>query len=614
MNRHLTEDDFIEHLFELDSPRKKRVTRTHLDQCAQCRDGLEKLRGRFAALDVIRQDQGLSEELIRRVIEQAAGKAAGKSVTRKMGRPMVVWLGRFAAVFIIALAIFAVHATRQGHKEMIATRTVQRQASEKRDMDAEPTVGQGASVGSVADDVVAGMYEHETAVAGDIDEKPPFAPASAIELVTLPRREGLQLTIYNSADLTLVRERRNLTMKRGWNWLQFMWSNTLIDPTSLTIRPLENNDKIDVQQLVYPARLKDVARWLIRSQVEGQVPVEITYLTSGLSWRAFYTGTLTPDEEHMHLAGYVRVTNNSGEDYQDAQTRLIVGKVHILDQIADLARRRYPYDRPVDRLQPVDKSQIIRNKLNFRKDVGGLFFGSGIMNGDAYREGLGRKEIKKEGLSEYFLYTIEGTETIPNTWAKRLPSFEADDVPVESLYKYDEHRWGNAARRFVSFANDEEHELGQTPIPGGAIKVYRDLDENHHLSYTGQSSFKYIPVNEKVELNMGSARHVKIEPVLMKLETDNYQYDKSGNISGWDEIGTWQVTTTNTRNLPVKVEVYRNFDTPYWTIENSGDFGEYEKEDADTAKYVFTVKPRTKTQFQYVLTTCRGTRQEDWKE
>ena len=30
------------------------------------------------------------------------------------------------------------------------------------------------------------------------------------------------------------------------------------------------------------------------------------------------------------------------------------------------------------------------------------------------------KEIIKEGLSEYFIYTIEGTETIPNGWSKRM--------------------------------------------------------------------------------------------------------------------------------------------------------------------------------------------------
>jgi len=37
---------------------------------------------------------------------------------------------------------------------------------------------------------------------GEISQQPPFAPASAIELVTLPRRDKVQLTIYNSADLT----------------------------------------------------------------------------------------------------------------------------------------------------------------------------------------------------------------------------------------------------------------------------------------------------------------------------------------------------------------------------------------------------------------------------
>ncbi|MHC4297642.1 MAG: anti-sigma factor [Planctomycetota bacterium] len=126
-------------------------------------------------------------------------------------------------------------------------------------------------------------------------EEPPFAPASAIELVTLPRRDNVQLTIYNSADLTLVRERRNLTLKQGWNWLQLMWANTLIDPTSLSLEPAAHGDKIDVQQLVFPARLRELGRWLIRSEISGQVPFEITYFTSGLTWRAFLAGVLHGD-------------------------------------------------------------------------------------------------------------------------------------------------------------------------------------------------------------------------------------------------------------------------------------------------------------------------------
>ncbi|KKK83672.1 hypothetical protein LCGC14_2791020, partial [marine sediment metagenome] len=42
------------------------------------------------------------------------------------------------------------------------------------------------------------------------------APAVAdVALVTVPRREGTQLTIYNSEDITMVRENRLLTVKKG---------------------------------------------------------------------------------------------------------------------------------------------------------------------------------------------------------------------------------------------------------------------------------------------------------------------------------------------------------------------------------------------------------------
>jgi hypothetical protein len=43
------------------------------------------------------------------------------------------------------------------------------------------------------------------------------------------------------------------------------------------------------------------------------------------------------------------------------------------------------------------------------------------------------KEIVKEALSEYFLYSVEGRDTIPNGWSKRLPSFRAQDVPLTSM-------------------------------------------------------------------------------------------------------------------------------------------------------------------------------------
>ena len=143
-----------------------------------------------------------------------------------------------------------------------------------------------------------------------------------------------------------MRERRNLTLKPGWNWLQFMWANTLIDPTSLSLEPSEHQDAVHVQQLVFPPRLRGLGRWLIHSKIGGPVPFELIYFTSGLAWRAFYMGTLARDEKTMHLEGYVRIANSSGEDYENAQTRLVVGRVHLLDEIGALAGSPAPYGMP----------------------------------------------------------------------------------------------------------------------------------------------------------------------------------------------------------------------------------------------------------------------------
>ena len=419
-----------------------------------------------------------------------------------------------------------------------------------------------------------------------------------VDLSTLPTRDTVQLTIYNSADLTLARESRHLTLKEGENKLQFSWAGTLIDPTSLDMIPKANADKIDIAELTFPPRVKNFGLWNINSEITAKVPIEITYLTSGLSWRAFYMGTLSKDEKTMQLQGYVRVTNNSGEDYENAQTRLIVGKVHILDQIAELARRQYPYGKPGEIQRKGERARSSISEVKKRH----MYFSSAIVASSE----LAEKEIKKEGLSEYFLYTIDGTETIRNKWSKRLPSFEVNNVPVVNLYKFEQNWYGSNVVRFLSFKNDEEHELGTTPIPGGRLKVYRDLQENQHLSYEGQSSFKYIPVDEDVELNLGPVANVVVKPTVINFKTDNYRFDDD-RITGWDEIRTFKVEVKNTRDIPVKIEITRNFNTTSWDLETDE---KYENIDKDTIRFTMTLQPRTDKQFEYILTTYHGTNQD----
>ncbi len=609
MKNHLTERELIEYQFKLAPDTRMKETAEHLQGCGECREHLEKLQRKFAALDLLREEVEVSEDLISRITKQTEQPIQKRIVWFKK----YAWLSSAAAVLVVGVLLLATQLAKDGTKKRGVAKgpmpAVEMEAASKPEITSaealdEKDVVRKTTLAIAPKEKVADRYAAFDETAADaIPEQPPFAPASAIELVTLPRREKVQLTIYNSADLTLVRERRNLTLKKGWNWLQFMWANTLIDPTSLSLEPLAQADKIDIQQLVFPARLRELGRWLIRSEVSGQVPFEITYFTSGLSWRAFYMGTLSQDEKMMQLQGYVRVGNNSGEDYEKAQTRLIVGKVHILDQIAELAKRRYPYNRP----RPTREYDILMTDDKYAETVTYEWTGELTKLGLTDWSELRRKEIRKEGLSEYFLYTIEGTETIPDKWGKRLLSFDAADIEVESLYKYDEQRWANQTIRFVKFSNDEDHNLGETPIPNGTVKIYSQADEQGYLSYVGGTNIKYIPVDEEVELNLGPARLVNVEPKLMNFKTDNYIFDRRGNVAGWDEIRTWKIEITNTRALPIEIEITRGFGTAYWTLQTDIP---YEKYDATHARFKVNLEPQSKQAFEYTIMTYHGAREE----
>src|SRR5512143_1971297 len=124
-----------------------------------------------------------------------------------------------------------------------------------------------------------------------------------VNVVTLPDRHSVQLTIYNSADLTLVKETRLLTFRKGLNRLEFSWANTLIDPTSVEFKALTHADEVEVLDASFPPRVANTLEWRIQSELAGEVQVEIRYFTSGITWSADYVAEANVTEKLMALAG-----------------------------------------------------------------------------------------------------------------------------------------------------------------------------------------------------------------------------------------------------------------------------------------------------------------------
>jgi hypothetical protein len=414
---------------------------------------------------------------------------------------------------------------------------------------------------------------------------PPCAFAR-INVVTLPGRDSVQLTIYNSVDLTMVKETRFLTLRNGMNRLEFSWVNTLIDPTSVQFKPLTHADQVEALDVRFPARVSNTLEWSVQSEVSGEVKVEISYFTSGVSWAASYVAEVSQDERAMKLNGSVKVTNNSGEDYENAQVRLVVGVIRLVEEISKLN----------------EPQSSTRNRF-----IGRFAFKVAIENGSSGAMPTGAvagepKEMAKESLSEYFLYTVEGRDTIPNGWSKMLPSFTTPNVAFASYYKYEKEQYGDDVFRHYAFTNNTAGNLGKEPLPDGALHVFRLASLDGLYSYQGSSSFKYIPVNERVELNLGADPEVQIHPKMVSWEKQDLRFDNNGNVSGWTVKESWEIELQNSKTIPVMADIRRNF-TGDWSITSAPG---YEKLDANKIKFLIPLNPSAKQKVSYQLTTHHG--------
>lgn len=419
------------------------------------------------------------------------------------------------------------------------------------------------------------------------------AAQARINVVTLPGRDSVQLTIYNSADLTLVKETRHLTFRQGLNRLEFSWANTLIDPTSVEFRALTHADEVDVLDVRFPPRVTNTLEWHIQSEFAGEVEVEIRYFTSGITWAADYVAEADKAEKLMSLAGAVRVNNKSGEDYEQAQVRLVVGVIRLVENVADLAQNwRAGTRRELAEQVLTAGATMARGRALNR---------NGVLLSDAIQAAR-PKEIMKEGISEYFLYTVEGRDTIPNGWSKRLPSFKAAEVPLVSYYRYEKERWGDQVIRYYRFKNDKPSKLGNEPLPDGAVKVFRLVSDDQLYNLVGRTSTKYIPINEQVELELGNDQEVLVKPTLMNWAKTDIHFDAKGNVNGWTVRETWQIEIQNSKEIPVVLDIRRNF-AGDWTLSTQVS---HEKVDATKVKFVRPLKPHEKQSFTYEVTTRVG--------
>lgn len=229
-----------------------------------------------------------------------------------------------------------------------------------------------------------------------------------------------------------------------------------------------------------PANLRDRPTLVVQlnSKTAAEQNVELSYLTSGLGWKADYVAELSPSEDRLDLSGWVTLTNTSGTTYRNAKLQLVAGDVN-----------RVPEMRPMVKTMRMD-----------------------AMAAEA------TAPMAEESLLEYHLYTLDRPTTIAENQTKQVALLSATAVPArkELVLRGEEYYYqasylpnnGELGQKlkvgvFVEFDNKEASKLGM-PLPKGVMRVYKK-DSAGNAQFVGEDNIDHTPKNEPVRLKLGNA-------------------------------------------------------------------------------------------------------------
>ncbi len=303
--------------------------------------------------------------------------------------------------------------------------------------------------------------------------------------------------------------------------------------------------------------------WKIHSEVAEALPVELSYLTGELSWKADYNFVSTGDGDAVELIGWVTATNRSGRVYEDAQLKLLAGSV---------------------------------NRVSSRE---AMAYSSMVMARDS-----AAPPVSGEAFDAFHLYTIAEPTTLRDQETKQVEFLRASGVQAPRIYRAvsQHHRRANATdgsigaatqslpvQTLVTFENSEANQLG-TALPAGVARFYRE-GRDGDLEFVGENRINHTPRDETVTLQLGEA----FDLVAERRQT-HFRHDSQRNRI----TETIEITLRNQSDENVTIEVIEHlFRFAGWEIRSSS--ASFEEVDSRTIRFPTEVASRGEATLSYTV-------------
>lgn len=236
---------------------------------------------------------------------------------------------------------------------------------------------------------------------------------------------------------------------------------------------LSPTGQIEVAQLPKHLFYKPTLLWEVSSTVNGEQPVEMTYITQGLGWSAGYVLWVDESGTRAELKGWINVTNQTGTHYNDALIRVVEGS----------------------------------NQRNGHGDA------------DQTSQEVGLRETEIEEVAHYELQrpaTLRHGETKQLMYTETGPFEVSRKLVLDPLAKFkgrmpSERAYGIGRYKpltLFAFTNDNDSDLG-LPLPPGPVQVFQRYG-NGSSRIVGEDRIGHIHPHEAVTLIAGYSQDVTV--------------------------------------------------------------------------------------------------------
>jgi len=303
---------------------------------------------------------------------------------------------------------------------------------------------------------------------------------------------------------------------------------------------------------------KPTLTWLYENSSKSPHNIEVSYLTSGIGWRADYVLVLNEDDTEGSLSGWVTLNNSSGTMYKDAKLKLVAGEVN----------------RAKNDMEP---------PRSFRMAKSGSF----------PRE----EQFQEKAFFEYHIYDLQRRTTIKDKQTKQVSLLTADGIDIKKellvygvktwfVRQYNEHNPKQAVNVYIKFKNEKKNSLGM-PIPKGIIRLYKE-DDQKSLQFIGEDNVDHTPKKEEIKLKIGKAFDVVCE----RKQTDYKQLTTQLHET------EWEITLRNRKEEDVTVGIIEPLYGNWKVVSNTHP---YEKVDAFTIRFNVDVPKDKEVKVKYRL-------------